>query len=1282
MSGYSLQRTIFWYGCNVVLRLLFQFGYHLLLSFREDEQSTKSEDNNINANNNNVKQDDIMASSAEDTEQPNNDEDIVSDEEFDQCNSLSMESQKCKMAELDDATRMLQAQFEVENRNAVERVEKVKEELNTSQQKETTITQECEEIKKRTHSLREDMKCLEKKAVEREKLESEERKKIAKEKRKIERKLKKIKAKKSAATETLRTSKDIEDEITEDVYLKEPLSSDQPLVHSNDNSTSIQLSFGGDGAASLKAEMSVENDASVADDDESSSCKDDISELCHKDMDAAEVEDDLQTEDNEIPKVQEENVESGWEESQVKKEVIDKDMKKTDDDSSIQDSTTVVFDVCFEDSSLSDQHISNIPNDALSVVRKEEEDDNPESWNALESLTLPCSRPEKYCFSMNGCLFTRQFDDRLLLQDGLKLKGSISAVVNISEQLLQKELWNIFKALSAVQNTRTFTVGYVKKPAAIEMKGDVSSEQEDHQDKEHCHMKEERSEIVNGAKALCRATKDLQVSLEDAVREEQDNVVSEIVEVTKKENEKLQNQIAALKEEAKTFEIEKQSLQTELEIVKLELIRLTFSELAAKKETASKMFIYSEEVRKEVYSKRKEKNKKRKNKITKLRKDKGDLEQELLSTKQRLSRKEHELEETKQTLPFLTKTAGALKQLFLEMDYLFENSSTLNSDLSSIPDDCSLNNCASLLDFCSVAEAGTREEENAGYQELSFDNELQAESKELITEEMKPASEELTSAIDEESTATLLTATAEEGSKAVEIQLVHLYEILKDSLQELQELKTALGQKQDSWKKKKCQRETDRAAAWLNNELCVRENQMEMMTDESAQLMEDLDATINRLEGELGDTQLRLKEKTEALENAEAMMQLQTSLFASREAKHEDIVKQLQEDLESTQTLLKEKKDVLEHTEAMLKLQTSLLASREAKHDDIVKQLQEDFESTQTLLKEKTDAFEHTEAKLQLQTSLLASAEAKHEEIVKQLEEDLENSYASLKEKKDALEQTEGNLQSQGSVFADTEEKYEEIIEQLHEELENLYLSLKERTQTLQETEARLQWLTSFFESTESKYEDIIKQLQGELESMHALAKERTTTLEQTQARLEMCLNNEKSQVVQKLKFGAVDLTQDEGELILAELACTKTEKTKLLREDSDVTARLELEKRKGKKDKDVLWKLFNAALKELEEKTKAIGELKMDPTESTIQALWLGSQKREMLEYDSNHKQSKKESKPMIGSIKQENYELNEENQRLNIELRQRIAEMTHDVEEDAPSRPFTVRGVFTHLS
>ena len=929
--------------------------------FREDEQSTKGQDKDINANNNIGKQDVIMTSSAEETEQPNNDEDIVSEEEFDQCNSASMVSlEKSKMAELNDTARLLQAQFEVENRKAVERIEKVKEELKECQEKETTITQECEEIQKRTRSLREDMKCLEKKTVEREKLEGEERKKIAKEKRRIERKLKKIKTKTSPATETPGMSKDIEDEVTEDVCIKEPLSSDQPLVNSDDKSTSIltnQLPFGGDGAASLKVEM----------------------------------------------------------------------------------------------------------------------------------ITLSCSRSENCCFPKNGCLFISKFDDRQLLQIGLKLKGSVSVVVNISDQLLQKELLNVFEAVNAVQNTQAFNVSYVKQPAAeIEIKDEVSYEQEHHEDKEHYHMKEERSEIiVNGEKALCRAREDHQVSLTDAARDEEDNFVSEIVDVTNNENEKLKNHIAALKEEARTFEIEKESWQTELETVRLELKRLTFSELEAKKESASKMVIYLEEMRKNVHSKRKEKKKKRKNEIRKLRKEQRDLEEELVRTKQRLSRKEHELEKTKQTLPFLKETAEALKQRVLEMDNLFENSSTLNSDLSSIPDDCGLTDCASLLDLNSVAEAGAQEEENARYGELSFDNEVQVESKEVITEEMKSGSVELTSQTDEESTATLLTTTAEEGSKAVETQLVNLHQILKDSLQELQEFKTAVGQKHDSWKNTKKWRVVADAKVWLNNQLWFRKNQMEMMARENAQIMEKLEATIIRLEEELGDTQVLLEGKTEALEQAEAILQLQTSLLTSKEATHKGIVKQLQEDLERTHTLLKEKTETLEQTEATLQVQTSLLVSREAKHDDIEKQLREDLESTQTLLKEKTKALEQTEATLQVQTSLLASREAKHEELGKQLQEDLESTQTLLNEKTEALEYTDANLNLQTSLLATEQAKYEDMVKKLEEDLEDTRTLLKKKKNALEETEIKLQSQETVFTSTERKYEEIMKQLQGELENVY-----------------------------------------------------------------------------------------------------------------------------------------------------------------------------------------------------
>ena len=58
----------------------------------------------------------------------------------------------------------------------------------------------------------------------------------------------------------------------------------------------------------------------------------------------------------------------------------------------------------------------------------------------------------------------------------------------------------------------------------------------------------------------------------------------------------------------------------------------------------------------------------------------------------------------------------------------------------------------------------------------------------------------------------------------METQLVNLYQILKGCLQELQEFKIALGHK-ESWKNKKYERMSDEAVAWLNNELCVPDNQ-------------------------------------------------------------------------------------------------------------------------------------------------------------------------------------------------------------------------------------------------------------------------------------------------------------------------------------------------------------------------------------------------------------------------------------------------------------------------
>ena len=96
----------------------------------------------------------------------------------------------------------------------------------------------------------------------------------------------------------------------------------------------------------------------------------------------------------------------------------------------------------------------------------------------------------------------------------------------------------------------------------------------------------------------------------------------------------------------------------------------------------------------------------------------------------------------------------------------------MNSELISsiLDDDCSFNDSVWSLDVNSVEETRTRKKETFAYEELSFDNKEQGESNWLSTEELRFGSEEFTSQTAEDTTATLLTPTAEEGSKAVETQ--------------------------------------------------------------------------------------------------------------------------------------------------------------------------------------------------------------------------------------------------------------------------------------------------------------------------------------------------------------------------------------------------------------------------------------------------------------------------------------------------------------------------------
>jgi len=587
-------------------------------------------------------------------------------------------------------------------------------------------------------------------------------------------------------------------------------------------------------------------------------------------------------------------------------------------------------------------------------------------------------------------------------------------------------------------------------------------------------------------------------------------------------------------------------------------------------------------------------------------KQQKDMEKKLQGIEQQLQKKERELDETKKGLRIVTGTTEALKRCVEEMENcvedFFENSTTCNSDISSLPHDSrheNLNDSAN-LDICVLEDDGARElarnkeeedgvnglvvrrEEDDGSQEpkTNTENEVGNERLSVIAEEDtgskgpvvnkeeraghnrslinrteeagpnglsintddnkedaagqnglsintdnnkeeavghnglskntddnkedEPGYNRISFHTGEETGFNLgLTMNAEEGSKVIEFQLVHLNQLLKDSAEDVQYLSKTLRQERERWRQKRWQG-TEEEVKWLRIQLCTKEAEMEQLTNDSIEYMHKLHTTIKALEGELESTKIALKEKTDALDRTDEKLQLQTSLVATAEEKHEEVVKQLQIDLECAQSLLKEKTDALEQAKDSLQLLTSLLATREEKNEELFKHLQENLDCAQISLKEKTDALERTEEKLQLQTSLLATAEKKHEEIIKHLQEDLECAQFTLKEKTDGLKQTEEKLQLQASLLAAAEEKQGETVKKLQEDLKFSQFSLGEKTDALQQTEETLQIQTSLVATAEEKYKKVVKQLKEDLESTKTSLKKKTDAIVQTDEKLQL----------------------------------------------------------------------------------------------------------------------------------------------------------------------------------
>ena len=167
-------------------------------------------------------------------------------------------------------------------------------------------------------------------------------------------------------------------------------------------------------------------------------------------------------------------------------------------------------------------------------IKKFADINNP--WDVLDDVKLPCCRSGKCTSCLSATVFPCEMPSRGRHEE------LVAAVVNISEHHLQRETLNAFKAAPLVQNSREFSDSNAK------------------------HMAEQRPSDEEK----------LHVSLQEV--EERNKVLKEIADFTNRENEKLMDQVIAIREEAKTFKTEKESLQSELEMVKLELRRLKNNE--------------------------------------------------------------------------------------------------------------------------------------------------------------------------------------------------------------------------------------------------------------------------------------------------------------------------------------------------------------------------------------------------------------------------------------------------------------------------------------------------------------------------------------------------------------------------------------------------------------------------------------------------------------------------------------------------------------------------------
>ena len=613
-----------------------------------------------------------------------------------------------------------------------------------------------------------------------------------------------------------------------------------------------------------------------------------------------------------------------------------------------------------------------------------------------------------------------------------------------------------------------------------------------------------------------------------------------------------------------------------------------------------------------------------------------DKERELENVKTCLHQKENELVQTQDGLKLMAETTEAFNRCVREMDNFLQyaDSNTCNSDISSIIDDRDrddLNDSAN-LDICPLNEDGKEElpvnskeesvenehsrrtvnsEKETGHKPLSTIPEHEEvavssgekDERKMLTvhEEEEAGYEGVTIDSKEDNGHKGLIVKLEEDFKPIKAQVAHANEVLNDSLENIQYVKEALKQRQESWDQKSNKRDFE--MAHLRHLLRIKDGEIESVKQYVSQVEDDSVEIIKELQGKLESLQNKLKEKEATLNEADDMLTSILACSGTRDHEFDDsmdfiekldaTIEELKGIPESAQKLLQEKEASLKQAENML---TTLLATSET--SDFT-QLQEKLQSTPILLKEKTEALMKAEAEVQIKASLLITTEANHEDIVKKLKEELKSLEIALKEKT-----AEAKLSSR---HASSEPKHDEFVKQLQEGLKMSQSSLQKKTKALEQTEEELEMKSSLLSAAETKHNELVEQfhtniggLQKDLEKVKSLLIKKTEELEQTKAELQIKSSNlftaeeKHGQLMGKLDDTIKDLENMKNSLIEKTDALGKAEAQLELKASLLVTA-------ETKHDK--ITKNLNATIKGLQSDLEITQSLLMEKTDALEEA-------------------------------------------------------------------------------